>query len=322
VSAAVALAGVAALLAVLPALAGARRRAPATALAMWSLALAVRAGAIVLMAGYVLLVFPGTAAFAAITDWCVHTAIPLLATRIDLAGHRVGDLTIGVPLLALLVVVAWALARAIRGSRSLRRTIGAEAVGAGPGGTVVLRGREVFLAAAGFRRPQVVVTAGALLHLDEQELAAAIEHERGHIRRGHRYVLLFAELNAAVARRLPGTRTALAEIRLHVERDADAWALRQSHDRFALASAICKAALSRATTPAMSALGGPGGATERIDELIAPERAAPAVGDRALLAVAASGAMAMVASLAVVVPAFLAEGGSHAVAAVRLACGF
>ncbi|MGE4426373.1 MAG: M56 family metallopeptidase [Solirubrobacteraceae bacterium] len=313
-------AALAASLAALPVLVGTCRRAPATALAMWSLALAVRAGAVLVAVSYVLLVFPGTRAFAAITDWCVHTAIPLVSTRVDLAGHRIGDLTVGLPLAALVAVVTWALVGSIRGARALRRTIGWEAVGEGPSGTVVLRGRDVFLAAAGFRKPRIVVTAGALVHLDDQELAAAIAHERGHIRRGHRYLLLFAELNAAVARQIPGTRMALAHVRLHAERDADAWALRNAHDRFALASAICKAALSRTTPPAATALGGAGGTEQRIDELIAPAPATALLTDRALLVISVSGAIAMMASLATLAPAFVAEGGPHVGAAVRLAC--
>jgi len=61
----------------------------------------------------------------------------------------------------------------------------------------------VLVAAAGLRKPRVVVSAGALLNLDDEELAASLDHEHGHIVRRHRYVLVAAELCRALARLFP-----------------------------------------------------------------------------------------------------------------------
>ena len=52
-----------------------------------------------------------------------------------------------------------------------------------------------------------------------------------------------------------------------MERDADRWALRQSNNPYALASAICKAAGTSETTWARASLGG-GRASARLGELI------------------------------------------------------
>jgi hypothetical protein len=100
---------------------------------------------------------------------------------------------------------------------------------------------HVMLAAAGLARPKVLVSAGALIVLDDEELAAGLDHEHGHIARRHRFLLVFAELCGGIGRAVPGRRRALRELAFHLERDADHWALRRRNDRYALASAICKA---------------------------------------------------------------------------------
>jgi beta-lactamase regulating signal transducer with metallopeptidase domain len=128
-------------------------------------------------------------------------------------------------------------------------------------------GDDVVLAAAGLARPTLVVSAGALARLDDAELAAAIAHERAHIRRRHRYVLLYAELCRVLGRPLPGTARAVRQLRFHIERDADRSAVRERADRLALASAICKAATGATTRAGMAALGGDGTAA-RVRELL------------------------------------------------------
>jgi hypothetical protein len=47
---------------------------------------------------------------------------------------------------------------------------------------------------------------------------------------------------AGVARAIPGIRTGERELRFHIQRDADQYAVRTLHDPLSLASAICKAA--------------------------------------------------------------------------------
>jgi beta-lactamase regulating signal transducer with metallopeptidase domain len=121
---------------------------------------------------------------------------------------------------------------------------------------------------AGLRRPRVIVSAGALTTLDDDELAASLDHEHGHIARRHRFLFVFAELCRGLARFLPGTGRATRELAFHLERDADQWALARRHDPYALASAICKAATARpGQAPALTSLGG-SGVTERLRQLL------------------------------------------------------
>jgi len=126
------------------------------------------------------------------------------------------------------------------------------------------------VAAAGLRHPRVLVSAGALTSFDDEELAASLEHEQGHIARNHRYILVLAELCRALGRFLPGTRAAARELGIHLERDADRFALARRHSPAALASAICKAA-QRPTVAPIAALGG-GGVSRRIRELLEADR--------------------------------------------------
>jgi len=148
----------------------------------------------------------------------------------------------------------------------------------GPSESLIVGGSNVFLAAAGIARPRVIVSAGALTALDDEELAAGLEHERGHIARRHRYVLVFAELSRGLARFLPGTRRAVQELRYHLERDADRWAVAHRHDPYALAAAICKATMPRSPRgPWVASLGG-GDATRRVDELLGNGKGRPGPG--------------------------------------------
>lgn len=132
-----------------------------------------------------------------------------------------------------------------------------------------------------------MVSAGALARLDDAELAAAIAHERAHIRRRHRYVALYAELCRVLGRPLPGTTHAVRELRFHLERDADRCAVRGRADRLALASAICKAATVPTRSAGIATLGGDG-TVARVHELLDGDAASRARGLRALAAGAAS----------------------------------
>jgi len=244
------------------------RAHPATAAVIWLAAVCLRA----LVALFVVLFFafylPTTALFALVTHWCWHTALPLVTSHMGLSGHNVGDLALLAPVLALAVsflsvcVGLWRATRAI--SVWVRRT----AVGPGPQQSLIVGEHDVVVAAAGLRRPQVIVSAGALTSFDDDELAASLAHERGHIARRHRFVLVIAEISRSLARMLPGTRRAVGELIFHLERDADRWALDRKHDPIALASAICKAAQPPRIAPgALLTLGG-GAVTRRVRQLL------------------------------------------------------
>lgn len=249
------------------------RSSPAAAAALWAASLALRALLVVFCVLYLMLFLPSTEVFATLTHWCWHTVVPLLTAHLGLDGHRVGDAATILPGLiatASLLSVAFGV---VKGARAVRRLLARNSLGPGPSDSIIVGGPEVVLVAAGLTKPRVVVSAGALLELDDEELAAGLDHERGHIARRHRFLLVFAELCRGVGRIVPGCQRAIRELAFHLERDADHWALRKSHDRYALASAICKAAGVRpAMSTVTSALSG-GGTTERLGELIDAEAA-------------------------------------------------
>ena len=240
---------------------------PGLSIFIWLAALALRALTAVFCAIFVLLYLPATDLFAAITHWCWHAVLPIFATHLPLSGHAFGDLALVMPGFVLagsvlsVAVGVWRAARRVR--LLLRRAV----VGAGPQESLVLADNEVLVASAGIRRPRVVVSAGALLTFDDDELAASLDHERGHIARYHRYLLLFSELCRALGRFLPGTRSAARELLFHIERDADRFALSRRHEPAVLASAICKAAHSAALAAPALGLGG-GVVTRRIHLLL------------------------------------------------------
>jgi bla regulator protein blaR1 len=285
---------------------------PITAATFWTAALTLRALITVSVALYVLVVFPDTAAFKVLTHWCEHSVLPLMGLHVDLEGHTLGAVGMLVPVVAVAFALTRAAVRIMRVARSVDRMLRSAALGRGPNGSVIVGGPEVVVAAAGIRRPTVVVTAGALATLDDEELAAGMAHEKGHIARRHHLWLAYAEACRAVAAVLPGTRRAASELRFQLERDADEWALRRAHDPYALASAICKAATMRAGThPAVVSLGG-GGLERRLHRLM-DEAPVTSSSLRRRIADSAAVLMACIAlSSMVAIPAeALAGGGSH-----------
>lgn len=244
------------------------RATPIVAVAAWCAVLAIRAVSVVYVVLYLALFLPHTELFAALTHWCWETIVPLLATHLGLDGTHVGGGAVALPaavLAASVISAVWGLAVAARAVRGVLRRA---SLGSGPRGSVIVGGPEVVLAVAGLARPRVLVSAGALTALDDDELAAGLDHERGHIARRHRFVLLFAELCRALARLVPGTRHAVREVRFHLERDADRWALARRHDPYALAGAICKAGrLHVQQNVGMASLAG-GDVARRLDELL------------------------------------------------------
>jgi Zn-dependent protease with chaperone function len=249
---------------------------PAVAATIWLSALCLRALTVFYVALYLVLFLPNTSVFSAVTHWCWHTVLPLLATHMGLDGHRVGDAAAILPAFVLAFSLISVAVGVVRAARSVRALLSRSSLGQGPGDSLIVGGPDVLLAAAGITRPRVFVSAGALTTLDDEELAAGLDHERAHIARRHRFILVFAELCRSLARFLPGTRATLGELHFHLERDADHWALARRHDPYALASAICKAAASRATAaPGLVLLSGRGEATRRVDELIDGTAAVP-----------------------------------------------
>jgi hypothetical protein len=259
---------------------------PASAAVLWAAALGLRALVVVgTVAGALVLLHPAHL-LRAFAEWPC-------APHHQIAGHALA----AAGGLALAVSVLWALARIVQATLAVRRLV-RTALGHGPEGSVIVGGDDVVLAVAGFTRPTLLVSAGALARLDDAELSAAIAHERAHIRRRHRFVLLFAELCRVLGRPLPGTGHAVRELRFHIERDADRCAVRERADRLALASAICKAATG-AATPGMAGLGGDRTAA-RVRELL--QETAPDPHPRRLRVLAA-GTTALAVGAALSLPA-------------------
>lgn len=271
-----AIAGLVASLIAMPHVLSLERTRPAVAATIWLSAVALRAVSVVFVAVFVIFFVRASELFGLITHWCLHGVVPFVATHLALNGHSVGDAATVVPAIVIaisLVSVAVGLRRA---GRSVSRLLRREAVGDGPDGSVIVGGSQVLLAATGVKRPRILVSAGALTHLDDAELAAGMDHERGHIARHHSAILLVAELFRALARFVPGSRTAVAELRFHLERDADEWALRRRNDRLALASAICKAAGPPPSIATVTSTLGGKASTRRVKQLLgdvpAPKR--------------------------------------------------
>ena len=283
------------------------RLAPMLGASIWLFALALRALACVFVAMFVLFFLPATQPFELLTHWCWHAVLPLVGTHLPLEGHRLGDTATLLPglFLALSTVsFSWALARTAQGVRSMLRR---RALSGGPMGSVIVPDGEVLVAAAGVRHPTVVVSAGALCAFDDEELAASVDHERGHIARHHRFLLVLGELCLSVGRFVPGGAQALAHLQFHLERDADEYALARRHDPLALASAICKAGGASTAAPATLPLEGDGNVVDRLRLLMSGSpRGGHVLHRTALFAVVAMAALVL--ALGAALPGVVAAG--------------
>lgn len=214
---------------------------PMTGIAVWTSVLALRAMLVVSLAVTLVLYLPATQLFQLVTHWCVHAAIPFLATHLGFSGHRFGDAAMLLPGLIVAVSLISTVFALWRGARAARRWLTGCSLGTGPKDSVIVGGAGIMVAAAGIRKPKIVVSAGALATLDEDELAAGLEHERGHISRRHPYLVVFGKVLFALARPLPGSADTLRRLHFYLERDADEYAVDRTRDPLALASVICKA---------------------------------------------------------------------------------
>jgi Zn-dependent protease with chaperone function len=229
---------------------------PGAGIALFLSVLALQAAVVSSVAVIAVLALPSTPTFGDLSGWCLHTALPYISTHLGLNGHAVGHAAVLAPASLVLAMLASACLGTWRATREVRGWIRSSSIGSGPGGSLIVGGSQVVLATTGIRHPQVVVSAGALITLDEGELSAGLEHERGHVRRGHRFISLAAVALHGCSRLLPGSRSAVAHLQFHLERDADEYALRRTNDPASLASAIFKAAAPQSAAAAMNGLGG------------------------------------------------------------------
>lgn len=283
---------------------------PLSGIAVSLLVLVLRALVVVVAVVTFTVYIPPSELFAIATHWCVHAVIPYLTTHLAFSGHQLADAAAVVPVLAMIVSVGWAALALLKATRRIHRWVRDSVLGSGPEDALLIGGSEVVLATAGVRDPKIVVSAGALASLDDDELASGLEHERGHIRRGHPYIVVVADLLFALARPLPGGRQVLTELYFYLERDADEFAVRSTGDPLALASAICKVASPGRLAGALPLSLGATGAARRLRLLLgrAPDEM-PAFGAFGLIVAL----LVMVVGISALIPAMvLSAGGSEA----------
>lgn len=225
----------------LPHLLPLQRVSPATAAVIWLSALALRALVAIGAAFFVFSYLPQTGLYSALAAWCWHEVLPLLSIHLGFSGHSLVHAAVVLPALVLAPPVLWLLFGLARAWLLLRASL-RRAVGEGPLGSTIIDDTEIVVGVTGLGRGRILVSQAALGAMDPEELEASLCHELGHIRRGHRTVLLAASVCAALGRLVPGTAAAKRELRFSLERDADEYAVRRTRDPLALASAICKAA--------------------------------------------------------------------------------
>lgn len=242
-----------------------RRVTPAVSATLWLCALALRALIAIAISLLVFVYMPRTGVYDAVAHWCWHQALPLVATHLGLSGHPIIHAAIVLPALALAGSLLWVACGATRAWLALRPKLRA-AVGRGPLGSTIIADDSILVAVPTLGRGRIVVSDAAMAVMDADELRASLNHELGHIHRRHRPLVLATAVLAALGRPLPGTRVAVRELLLCLERDADDYAVARTRDPLALASAICKAA-TPGPLAGTTGLGGGGRVLHRLDYL-------------------------------------------------------
>ena len=288
------------------------RVAPRTASVVWLGALGLRAVLAVGAALAMLAWLPTTAVYATVADVTLHRVVPYVTTHFDVAGDPFAHAAAWLPIAAMAASVLGLAVATGAAAVALRTTVRRHTLAAGPRGSVVVADRSVYVALTALGRPQLMVSDVAVHELDGEELDAALAHETGHLRRGHRPASLVAAFLASVARLLPGTGRSERALRLSLERDADEYATAQTGNPLALASAICKAAVEQGSERPAAALGltGQGGTSLRLDQLLGsgPVRSSRRT-EAAAVVLAGSLAVAALAAAAVLLLALAPASG-------------
>lgn len=159
--------------------------------------------------------------------------------------HRESVLLLGLTGIATLPLVRLAVAsvRVLRASRRLSLVATTAEEGHHDGLTYLcVPDPRVSLFAAGFVRPHIYATQGAVDAMPSALLRAGLLHELAHLRGDHpRWFAILAILRHAYGF-LPGARRYFDAVRLEAERQADHWALAAGAHRTDLFDAIALAA--------------------------------------------------------------------------------
>jgi len=288
------------------ALAAARwpRRSPAAAIVLWQ-ALGLGWG---LAAVGALAALSASDARSGVAGGAFALASRVLGGAHAVAGpRRLVAWTIGLRLLALaaglvlLLLLCWILVAAfyavIRARRRQHILLSLLAHGDPkvPGALVVDHPAATAYCVPGLRS-RIVISAGALDLLDQDELAAVLAHERAHLRERHDLVLLpFAALLRAF-RWVSVAREAEAAVSLLVEMHADDRALRHRPARELATALLRVGAAGWVHAPAGALAVADGEVAARVSRLLRPDPKLPAPA-LALVAVVAVGAVAVPAAL-------------------------
>ena len=230
-------------------------RVPAsTAIVVWLCTLFVGAASSVAAAVAALAYLPQTDLYALIAGVCLHTAVPIVSPHLMFSGHVALHIAMVLPFLALSFSGLWLLTRVANGWWRLRSRL--REAGTSKEGCLVIRDQKVVVGVAPVGRRRIVISDTTLRVMDEHEFEASLHHELGHLRRGHRSILLISRTLMALSFPFPGSRHAGDQLLQSLERDADEYCVRHTHDPLALASAICKAATGPGLTGEMGLAGG------------------------------------------------------------------
>ena len=142
---------------------------------------------------------------------------------------------------------------------------------------VILESDRSIAYAVGGRRPQIVVTTGLVADLTGAELRSVLEHERAHLRRGHRRFLALLGALEPAGRFLAPIRRAVGAAQFALEHAADM----DTSDSFATRSALLK--LHGAGTQPVVAAFAAGDVVDRISALSNGAHSAAPLPGRALM---------------------------------------
>ena len=176
------------------------------------------------------------------------------------------DLGVVVFCVALSVIVRTARARAHH--RHLLSLVSAHEPR--PAGTVMLDHATAVAYCLPGIRPRIVISRGAMRLLESDELAAVIEHERGHANERHGLVMLPLAGLADLFRWVPYARLAPSNVAGLLEMAADDYATRHHHPH-SLARALVNMATSGATPSCAFAIASCG-VPQRVLRLLGDER--------------------------------------------------
>ncbi|TWV55736.1 M56 family metallopeptidase [Streptomyces misionensis] len=149
------------------------------------------------------------------------------------------------------------------------------------------------------RASQVVVSEGAVRALTEEQLAAALEHERAHIAGRHHLLTAAASAVGALSGRLPLARFVRDEVPLLLEMAADDRALRRCSRR---ALAVALYAVAAGQTPHAALAAGGSSAVLRMRRILEPPTERPTVQGVALLVLTLAVGLPALAGLCCSVP--------------------